>query len=503
MTQPFDLQDLTRRALLASGVDTTPPPEPPEVLAARRDLIPFGHYLWRRFLSPPHLRYVADQLAQVVLYLQTGGQQGIGRLLLEYPVRHGKSRLAARLFPALVLSLLPDTRVIVASHTAALSARHGRYIRNALQTHAYQRLFPHVRLAADSQARDAWDLAEPFEGGLLAIGKGGAVVGHDAHLIVADDLFAGRAEAESATVRESAWAWFQDDLLTRLEPGGAVVALGSRYHEDDVHGRLRRYEAGGWHAVRLPALAEADDPLGRAEGEALWPERFDAITLRAIEQRIGAYSFAGLYQQRPISAQGGMIQRAWFDPLLKDCPPIAHACRYWDLAMSEKTSADYTVGVKLGQGEDGHYYVIDVVRERVEWGKLHDLLARTMLVDGANVPQGIEQKGYMTRAIQTLNADPRLHGYSIQGFPVDTDKVTRALPFIGRLQSRLIHVLNRHWATAYVDELCSFPKGAHDDQVDATSGAWTMLEDGSGLLGDAGYEVFYEPDEYRFSNSDY
>lgn len=502
MPTAIDARDIARQALVNVGVDTTPPPAPPEVLKARRDLVAFGHYVWRGFQSPPHIRYVADALRQVLVYLQTGGAQGIGRLLIELPVRHGKSRLAARLFPALALGMMPNLRLIVTSHTATLSGRHGRYIRNAVQTRPYQRLFPAVQLASDSQARDAWDLADPFTGGLLAIGKGGAVVGHDGHLIIGDDLFSGRADAESQTSRDNTWTWLQDDLMTRLEPGGAVVLIGNRWHEDDVHGRIRQFERDEWQIVRLPALAEANDPLGRAEGEALWADRFSMPMLRAIERRMGDYSFAGLYQQRPTSAEGGLIQRAWFDPLIDQCPPIVRAVRFWDLAMSERTSADYTAGVKLGVGEDGHTYILDVARERVEWGKLPEYMAQVILADGRDVAQGIEQKGYMTRAIQTLNADPRLHGYSIQGYPVDTDKVTRALSFVGRLQSKQMHALNRHWATAYIEELCSFPKGAHDDQVDATSGAWAMLEEGDAEGAAEAGEVYYEQ-EYRFSVSDY
>lgn len=277
------------------------------------------------------------------------------------------------------------------------------------------------------------------------------------------------------------------------------VSHNTRWHEDDLVGRLLKNEPDKWQVLRLPALAEADDPLGRAEGEALWAERFPVAVLRDIEATLGEYSFSALYQQHPVPAEGGIFKRAWFEPVVQYTPPIAYAVRYWDLAMSEKTSADFTAGVKIGIGEDGHRYVLDVFHERIDWGDLTERLAQVMLADGANVAQGIEQKGYMSRAIQALNVDPRLHGYQVWGYEVDKDKLTRALPAAAKASSGVVHVLASHWTGEFLDELCSFPYGAHDDMVDAFSGAEAMLDGAEAPLRGA----LFDGGDYGYTSSDY
>jgi predicted phage terminase large subunit-like protein len=133
--------------------------------------------------------------------------------------------------------------------------------------------------------------------------------------------------------------------------------------------------------------------------------------------------------------------------------------------------------VKYALCEDGHRYVVDVAHKQIDWGDLTEFMAQIILEDGPAVGQGIEQKGFMSRAIQALNVDPRLHGYQIWGFPADTDKLTRALPAAAKCAAGVVHILDRHWTDAFLDELCSFPNGAHDDQVDAFAGAEAMMGD--------------------------
>lgn len=447
-------------------------------------LTDFKRSIYRRYMTSPHLEMLDALLMQVSEYVESGGKRGIGRAIVEMPPRHGKTLTVSKLYPIWHLGRNPEHRIMLVSYGASLAEKNSRFARNVIPTKAYQQTYP-LMLARDSKSVQEWDL-EGFEGGVSAMGIGGASTGKGAHLLILDDVFKNREEAESETIRSKIWDAYGDDLYTRLEPGGAIVVMMTRWHQDDLIGRLLRNEPDEWHRLRLPALAEENDPLGRSVGEALWPERYDKITLLDTQKKRGPYTFSSMYQQNPVPAEGGIFKRNWFNRVEVQ-PQIAYAVRFWDLAMSEKTSADYSVGVKIGQGTDGHYYLLDVARRQVEWGDLVEWITGVIVTDGSTVMQGIEEKGYMSRAIQELNAEPRLHGYAIWGYPVDKDKLTRALPYAAKCAAGLVHVLNSYWTDAYLDELCTFPNASHDDQVDASSGAWSMLDGGAVLGGVMNY----------------
>jgi len=343
----------------------------------------------------------------------------------------------------------------------------------------YQMLFPDVHLASGSRAADAWDLAAPNEGGMDAMGVGGGVTGKGGHIIIVDDPVKSREEAESEVYRDKVWDWFTDDLYTRREPGAAVIVVMTRWHMDDLVGRLLREEPGKWTQLRMPALAEPYDKIGREEGAALWPARYPLAELMNIKSVMGEYSFSALYQQHPVPAEGGLFKRRNFNVVPMPAPDsLVQVVRFWDLAMSEKTSADYTVGVKMAQGVDGRIKVLDVARRQLEWPDVTPFIAETALKDGPGVQIGFEEKGYMSRAGQELVADPRLHMFGIWGYPKAKDKVTNALPFAARVGQQVVDVVDGYWTREYLEELCSFDKGAHDDQVDASAGAYEMLDSG-------------------------
>lgn len=446
---------------------------------ARRNLTLYKRLMYRQYEHAPHLAALDRALQDVTRYVETGGREGVGRLVVEMPPRHGKTLTVSRLYPTWHLGRNPEHRVMLVSYGATLAQKNSRMARNLIASPRYHDTFG-LALDAGSAAADAWDLAG-HEGGCDAMGITGGATGKGAHLLIIDDPIKSRAEAESQTYRDNTWDAFTDDLYTRLEPGGAIVVMMTRWHQDDLVGRLLREQPGEWVRLRLPALAEQGDPLEREIGAALWPWRYPADVLAATKQTLGEYAWSALYQQAPTPAEGGIFKRAWFEPLCTYVPAIQYAVRFWDLAMSEKTSADYTAGVKIGVGGDGQYYVLDVARRQVDWGELVGWMASVMLLDGPEVTQGIEEKGYMTRAIQELNADPRLHSYAVFGYAVDTDKLTRALPYAARCSAGQVHVVEGHWTGDYLDELCSFPQGTHDDQVDASSGAWSMVG-GEGVL---------------------
>lgn len=437
------------------------------------DFTDFKSRIYRNYENAAHLQLIDSALSDVVRYIETRGAEGTGYLIISMPPRHGKTVTVSKLFPAWFLAEHPEMRVILASYGMTLAQKNSRYARNTIQSIGFKDIYPYITLAQDSKAVDAWDLSG-HEGGMDAVGVGAGVTGKGGHLIIVDDPVKSREEAESETYREKVWDWFTDDLYTRREPGAAIVVIMTRWHQDDLVGRLLRDDASKWRVLSLPAIAEENDPLGREIGAALWPSRFPITKLQDDKRVMGEYSFSALYQQQPVPAEGGIFKRAWFHKVTS-VPEIVHTVRYWDLAMSSKETADYTVGVKIGQATDGHYYIMDVVRFQKEWGDVVPEIAKVALTDGANVMIGVEEAGFMSRAIQELNQDYRLHGYAVFGYPVDKDKVTRALPFAARLSAGTVHVLDTHWTDDYLDEMCSFPNGTHDDQVDASSGAWAMI----------------------------
>lgn len=441
--------------------------------------------IWRQYQGAPHLDLLDWHLMEVERYVRTGGLEGIGRLIVEFPPRHSKTLTASKLFPSWFVGRNPDKRVMLVSYGASLAEKNSRFVRNTISKPEYREIFKGIRLAKDSAAVDAWDL-EGYEGGADALGIEGAATGKGAHLLLCDDILKGRKTAESDLQRDSIWETYSIDLYSRLEPGGAIIMMGTRWHIDDPTGRILRQmgdpesdDTEQWVELRLPALAEDGDPLGRRPGEALWPWRYPLERLQKIRKVAGEYNWLALYQQRPIAAEGGLFKRANFNMIPASAVgELTQRVRFWDLAMSEKTSADYSVGTLMGMGADGRIKVLDVVRRQVEWDQLASLMADTALRDGPNVVIGFEQQGYMSRAGQALAQDPRLHLFSIFGYPKDKDKLTNALPFAARVGLQVVDVVEAHWTADWLDELCSFPRGAHDDQVDASAGAYEMLSSG-------------------------
>ena len=436
----------------------------------------FKRAIYRRYEHAAHLDKMDWALTQASLHAETRGEQGLSHIIVEMPPRHGKTVTISRLYPTWHLGRNPDHRVILASYGATLAYKNSRYARNVLLSAKYQQLYPDVTLAEGSKSTEAWDIAD-HEGGLDAMGVGGGVTGKGGHIIVVDDPVKSREEAESEVYREKVWDWFTDDIYSRREPGAAIIVVMTRWHMDDLAGRLLTNDPDLWHEIKLSALAEANDPLGRSEGAALWSTRFPVDVLLQTKKMMGEYSWAALYQQTPIPQEGGLFKRNKFN--LIDVAPrdITRCVRFWDLALSEKESADYTVGVLMGETTGKRPVVLDVQRFQAEWDDVVPRIARVAVQDGKAVQVGVETAFYQTRAVKKLLERPELHQFSIQGYKPDKDKWTRALPFAARVgEGDMVYVLRSTWTEDYLDELCAFPFAAKDDQVDASSGAYLMLD---------------------------
>ncbi len=410
----------------------------------------------------------------------------IRRLIVEMPPRHGKSETTTIKFPAWYLGRHPNQRGIIASHTGSLAARFSMRARNDFGQFAPE--IWGLRVAPDVAAMYRWDVFDPKAppgqppGGLIAAGIGGPITGQGAHLAVIDDPFKDAEQANSKVQRDAVWDWYRFVLRTRLMPEGVIVLVLTRWHEDDLAGRLLQAAkddpgADQWVVLRLPAIAEEDDPLGRSPGEPLWPEQYSEASLQATRASVGQYVWAALYQQRPQPASGGIFKREWFRYFREELefyvlsrPEGEHRvriadCRRFqtvDTAASLKETADFFVVSTWALTPRRDLLLLDVLRTRVE-GPDQKGLMRAQFERHRPAYQGVENKSFGLTLIQELVRE----GLPVRALEADRDKVSRALPIAARYETGAVyHRAGASWLGDYEEELLQFPNGAHDDQVD-------------------------------------
>jgi hypothetical protein len=297
----------------------------------------------------------------------------IKRLMLFLPPRHGKTQLASRQLPAYIFGKNPDASIITASYSGDLSSQNNRDVQRIIDSRAYQGLFPKTCLYGKNVRTEAYgtylrnsDLFEivGYKGIYQSAGIGGGITGRGFEYGIIDDPIKNRAEAESESYREMIFSWYTSTFYTRQDSEDArILLILTRWHEDDLAGRLLEHQLNGgdyadqWEVVSLPAIAENDptqnDP--RQSGEALWPGKFSLEALQRIKENIGVYDWEALYQQRPQPPGGGKIKRDWFQ-VIDRAPEGLRWSRFWDLAVSTKTSADYTASVAGATDAKGNFY---------------------------------------------------------------------------------------------------------------------------------------------------
>ncbi len=599
-----------------------------------------GFIEWLKRVSPNmtwtwrHQQYIYKQLQRV-----TDGL--CKRLMIFMPPRHGKSELVTVRYTAWRMRRKPSMNVILASYGQKLANRFSRSIRRvlcddallsepgAVATGSNDGRFPETGNSATTGSSDRQSVAAgagnpvatapgsdamfPFisqkpvnsvaewgtaaGGGLRAVGVGSGVTGFGADLIVIDDPVKNRAQAESETYRERVWDWYTDDLYTRLEPNGAIVLIQTRWHEDDLAGRLlKQMDDGGdqWEIVDLPAIAtgfptgaasilaceagssgltevgidqqtgELSDnndrraggtgvgkqdacapvsessppykggvaaasadgvvlslrdeqravsletervavaveivepnaenhptakaaPLLRKEGisggdwrspgDALCPERFPKAKLAEIKSQLGTYSFSALYQQQPTPADGAIFKKKWLKNIVDAAPSGLRWFRGYDLAISTRTTADYTASFRVAVDDLGFLYIADGFRKRIEYPEQRRYIIERIKTE-RDTQHGIEDSANAKAIISELRRDLRLSNFSFKTVPVVGDKLTRALNWSPRAEEGKLRLVRGPWIDDFIAELIRFPKGKHDDQIDAVSIAVHMMAGG-------------------------
>ncbi len=417
--------------------------------------------------STPHLEFLSNDVAECA----TGPIFRIYNM----PPRHGKSELFSHWLPVWFLKKFPWKRVGLASYEMGFAQEWGGKTKDSIVEHADQL---GLEMARDTKAKGHWKL-KGFGGGMSVAGIGGPITGRGFDLIIVDDPIKNAQEALSKTYRERLWNWYKTTLRTRLEPGGSIIIIMTRWHEADLAGKLTTPEEGDpddpalkdpWRIVNIPAIAERNDILGRAEGDALWPARFDLPALAKLRYTLGPFWFAAMFQGRPQPEGGGIIKEAWFKYFDWDQVPkndkgemlFPRTIQIWDTAFKENQAADRSACLTLATGPLG-FYLLDLFVKRLEYP---DLIAAAKNQAARWNPDHIliEDKASGISLIQQLKRDSRL---PIKAIKAEDDKVTRAHSVTGVLEAGRVFLPARApWIPEFMAEVTGFPTGQHDDIPD-------------------------------------
>jgi predicted phage terminase large subunit-like protein len=388
------------------------------------------------------------------------------------PPGSAKSTYASVIFPVWWFTQHPRSSVISASHSLGLAEHFSRRIRRLITA---KQQYLGFSVTQDQRAINSWGTSDGGE--YLPVGVRGAITGRRADLVIIDDPVKSQADAESDRQRNHIWEWYKSDVTTRLKPGAKVVLIMTRWHPDDLGGQLLEQAQAEWRVVRLPALAERDDPLGRPVGTALWPEWEDNSALMRKREIIGERAWSALFQQTPLPSGGRLfsIDRITVVQPERDAEATVRA---WDLAATGDTGRndpDWTVGIKLSRDKTGRYLVLDVARIRGTPHQVEELIVKTAQRDGVKVTVAIPEDPGQAGKSQMSYLTRQLAGFHVISSRETGSKTTRAMPFASQVEGGNVSIVHADWSRALLDEMRDFPWGKKDDQVDALVRAFTTL----------------------------
>lgn len=446
---------------------------------------------FRRFVSQVNSRYVWYRWCEVLgEQLQAIADGEINRLMVWAPPRHGKSELAIRLFSAYWLYRYPETFAAILCHSAQLAYKMSRASRD------YYRASVRLDGATSMPSREAAAVSEwetTRGGGLWATGVSGDALGKGANLLLFDDPLKGGVETSSEVIREAMHERYSSTLRPRLEPDGSIVVIQSRFHEDDLCGRLlereRQSEAPeGWTIIDLPIFAGEQKVFSypdsctviddwREAGDPLCPERYDRPELEQLKAGMTAHWWSAQFEQRPQPREGGLFQQGFFE-VVDDMPTDAKGTtviRYWDMAGTDSTQAAFTAGCKLTIGKDGFLYILHMRRGQWSPGERDRRFVETVKSDGKAVAQYVEQEPG-SAGKDAIRAFAKLvQGYSVRGDRPTGPKEQRWDILASHAEVNGVRLVRGGWVDDFRDELCALPNGRFVDQADAAAGGYIKL----------------------------
>lgn len=458
------------------------------------------------FVQKTYVRYHADQFhVQVASDLEEVVRGRINRMMIFAPPQHGKSELVSVRLPPYWFGNRPDDPIILASYGSTLAVRNSRLARNIIESPEYRLFFPNIQTDPQSRSSLQWNLAG-FRGQCLAVGVGGPVTGHGAMLGIIDDPHKDWAEAQSKTIRDSVWDWWKGTFYTRIWEGGAILIIMTRWHEDDLAGRLMASEGEKWTVRRYPALAEdvkarqifakknprivqdlEHDIVGREPGLPLAPTRFSRETLESVRDTVGSMVWSAEYQGSPTAPEGNRFKRSWFE--IKDAAPaVGRRIRYWDKAGTDGSGARSAGLLLLKPDDDPFWYVENVVYGQWSAFERNKIIKQTARFDagrtGNSVTIWLEQEGGSGG-----KESGEISISDLAGFPVFVETATgskdvRLEPVRAQCEAGNVKLIEGEWNWEFLEEVCSIPNGRFRDMADALSGAFNKMSEDNVLEGD-------------------
>ena len=442
--------------------------------AAQMDFLHFVRLMWPAFIEGEHHKIMAKAFEKVA-------EGELKRLIINMPPRHTKSEFASYLLPSWFLGLYPDKKVIQTAHTAELSVGFGRRVRNLVDSEDYTRIFPETKLQADSKAAGRWNTSAGGE--YFAIGVGGAVAGKGADLLIIDDP---HSEQEAAlgdpSVYDRTHEWYTSGPRQRLQPGGAIVIVMTRWHQRDLTGQVikssvQREGSDEWEVIEFPAIMPS--------GLSLWPEFWSLDELEALRNELPSAKWSAQYQQDPTAEEGALVKREWWRKWKEDRPP---SCEFiiqsWDTAFLKKETADYsactTWGVFYKEDEDEgtlapNLILLDAYQERLEFPELKKRAYRLW-----------EEYDPDAFVVESKAAGaPLIFELRQMGIPVSefspsrgNDKIARVNAVADLFASGNVWAPETRWAEEVIEQFAAFPNAEHDDLVDSSTQALLRFRQG-------------------------
>ncbi|RRD38807.1 hypothetical protein EII29_09790 [Leptotrichia sp. OH3620_COT-345] len=460
---------------------------------ARRSLLEFLIYDGEgRYKRAKHIEFLTKKVQEFIEKVESGQSP---RMYICMPPRHSKSETTTKKMPAWVVGNKPDWEIIIAAYNADLAGDFGKIARDTYKKHnkTGTGVFK-TELDKDKSAGSDWGI-NLHRGSVVSTGVGGSATGKGAHIAIIDDPFKNREDANSKIQREKVWSWYQSTIRTRLAPGGGIIIIQTRWHDDDLVGKIIKEMKDGtgelFEGIVLPAIAEENDILGREPGEPLWPERYSLKELESIRKAIGEREFISLYQQRPQAEDGGLFKRQFFKYFkvvekryieinteigikridTKEC----FCFQTIDTALTVKKNSDSTAIATWVVDKEYNLYLIDLFLAKIEvpdqWATIKQYRTK---YDGFLKFQAIETKSSGIGIKQQAERE----GISLKELIADVDKTTRALAISVMFESGKVYFYKDLPNLLELEEqLLKFPNAAHDDAVDVCSYAGIVINE--------------------------